>query len=74
MRYCFICHTEFPEGTRMEMAQGGSNICVPCAGTSTGKLAMQRRDPMQGYRRRETARTRFQDAVEYWKRGGTRTR
>lgn len=37
MRWCFLCHAEFPEGTPMTLADGGTNICLGCAETPVGK-------------------------------------
>ena len=37
MRWCFLCHSEFSDETRMVIARGGTNICVPCSQTPRGR-------------------------------------
>lgn len=37
MRWCFLGSHEIPDGDPMVMAQGGSQICQPCAKTERGQ-------------------------------------
>ena len=71
MRWCYLCSTEFPEGTPMKMDRGGSNLCLPCAETPRGKAQLPDQvfnSHLKGYRPRQTSETRFQSAVKHWMR------
>lgn len=56
MRHCYLCHQEFPEGTRMVLDQGGTNICVPCSETPRGKFVCKPFSCTEGYRESRGAR------------------
>lgn len=72
MRWCFLGSHEIPDGDPMVMAQGGSQICQPCAETPRGQQLtetdQQRRTRLFGGRanqhasRADTKGTRIRQA------------
>ncbi len=71
MRWCFLCSTEFPEGTPMKMARGGTNICLSCAETERGQSQLVDSLGTEGYRANQSAVPRYARARNYWLRKGT---
>lgn len=64
MKWCFLCHTEFPEDTPVVMTRGGSHLCVPCSQTERGAREVQGFDRYAGYRPGSFVRgDRFRKAV-----------
>lgn len=56
MRWCSFCATEFPEGTPMKIARGGTNICLPCSQTERGARECRDFNTTDGYRPNQRAR------------------
>ncbi len=75
VRWCFLgSHEILDDAERMVLARGGAQMCVPCAQTSRGQIARHDFDLVHEYRPNQTASSRFDRALRYWKQGGRRTR
>jgi hypothetical protein len=71
MRHCFLCGGDYADETRMVMAEGGSEICQPCAATergqrlTTGRWGAKERGYAPGS---HVKGQRFKKALEHWSR------